>query len=301
MTNTVIDTMKSEDLHRACNTHALKSDHKRKTFFKNNFSYVEPESICLGKNESGNECFVQYIPVKNTIVSLLSSESVRDQLQQIQTRVQTDNIFQDLWDGTNIKKNLLLKHTTSSIGIILYQDAFEVVNPLGSGRKKHKILAMYLTLANILPHNRLSLDQMQLVLLCREQDYKHFGQNLVFGSLVKDLKDFETNGVILPDGQLCKGTLYAISGDNLGSHNIGGFTENFSRSSYFCRYCEINREAFLADPLAKGPDRTPQSFQKHVENLSCNVESRDCGGVKFDSIFNELTYFHVCESRLSCV
>lgn len=191
--NTVIDTMKSEDLHRACNTHALKSDHKRKTFFKNNFSYVEPESICLGKNESGNECFVQYIPVKNTIVSLLSSELVKDQLQQIQTRVQTDNIFQDLWDGTNIKKNLLLKHTTSSIGIILYQDAFEVVNPLGSGRKKHKILAMYLTLANILPHNRLSLDQMQLVLLCREQDYKHFGQNLVFGSLVKDLKDFETN------------------------------------------------------------------------------------------------------------
>lgn len=35
--NTVIDTLKNEDLHRASNTHTLKTDHKRKTFFKSNF------------------------------------------------------------------------------------------------------------------------------------------------------------------------------------------------------------------------------------------------------------------------
>lgn len=228
----------------------------------------------------------------------MSSESVREQLQQVKTRVQPDNIIQDLWDGTNIENNLLLKHTASSLGIILYQDAFEVVNPLGSGKKKHKILAVYLTLANILPHNRSSTDQMQLVLLCREQDYKYFGQDLVFGSLVKDLKGLELNGVALLDDQLCKGTLCAIAGDNLGSHNIGGFTENFSKSSHFCRYCEIERGAFLTDPLAKGPDRTPQSYQRHVEAQSHNAEPRDCGGVKFDSIFNELTHFHVCQPGL---
>lgn len=118
----------------------------------------------------------------------------------------------------------------------------------------------------------------------------------MFGSLLKDLKDLELNGVSLPDGQVCKGTLCAIAGDNLGSHNIGGFTENFSKSSHFCRYCEIDRQTFLADPLAKGPDPTPQTFQKHVEALSCNVEASN--GVKFDSIFNERTYFHVCQPGL---
>lgn len=252
----------------------------------------------FGQNESGKECFGQYVPVKNTIESLLSSESVMEQLQQAKTRVQPENVLQDVWDGAIIEKNLLLNHTAPLLGVILYQDSFEVVNPLGSGRKKHKILAVYLTLANILPFNRSSIDHVQLVLLCREQVYKYFGQDLVFGSLVKDLKELELNGVTLRDGQLYKGTLYAIAGDNLGSHNIGGFTENFSKSSHFGRYCEIDREAFQADPLAKGPDRTPQSYHKNTEAASHNVEARSCCGVKFDSIFNQLAYFHVCQPGL---
>lgn len=63
-----------------------------------------------------------------------------------------------------------------------------------------------------------------------------FGQDLVFGSLMKELKYFELNVVTFPDGQFCKGTLYAIAGDNLGSRNSGCFTDNFSKSTYFCRY-----------------------------------------------------------------
>ncbi len=55
----------------------------------------------------------------------------------------------------------------------------------------------------------------------------------MFGSLMKDIKDCELNGVTFPDGQLCKGNLYAIAGDNMGSHNIGSFTENFRKSAYF--------------------------------------------------------------------
>lgn len=63
----VIDTLKSEDIFRACNTETLQTDHRRKTVFKNCFNYVEPESICGGQNESGKECFAQCIPVKNTV------------------------------------------------------------------------------------------------------------------------------------------------------------------------------------------------------------------------------------------
>lgn len=61
---------------------------------------------------------------------------MREQLQQIKPQAQPENIIQDLWDGTDIKENLLLKHTASSLGIILCQDSFEIVNPLGSGKKK---------------------------------------------------------------------------------------------------------------------------------------------------------------------
>lgn len=134
---------------------------------------------------------------------------------------------------------------------------------------------MYLTLADLMPHNRSSTDQMQLVLLCKEHDFKYFGQDLVMGTLVNDLKDLELNGVTLSDGKVYKGTLCAIAGDNLGSHNIGGFVEKFSRSSHFCRYCDISREAFHADPLIQSTKRTG-----HVQ--SSEGQSTSSGGVIFE-------------------
>lgn len=123
---------------------------------------------------------------------------------------------------------------------------------------------------------------MQLVLICREQDFNFFGQENIFQSLIKDLKDLEVSGVILPDGQVFLGTLTAICGDNLGSHCIGGFVENFSKSLKFCRYCNIDRETFREDPLSKGTKRTVESYKEHAENdgASSAVE-----GIKFDSFF----------------
>lgn len=215
---------------------------------------------------------------------------MQEQYKQVHSSIGSKDILKDVWDGKNIAENVLFQ------SLILCPDAFEVVNPLGSGKKKHKILAMYLTLADLMPHNRSSTDQMQLVLLCKEHDFKYFGQDLVMGTLVNDLKDLELNGVTLPDGKVYKGTLCAIAGDNLGSHNLGGFVENFSRSSHFCRYCDINREAFHTDPLIQGTERTVQSYRGHVQ--SSEGQSISCGGVKFDSVFNTLKYFHVCQPGL---
>lgn len=87
---------------------------------------------------------------------------------------------------------------------------------------------------------------------------------------------------MLPDGQVCKGILRAIAGDNLGSHSIGGFLENFSGSKYFCRYCEINKDVLQADPLSKANTRTSESYKNHVQNIE--EHSVHSGGVKFDSI-----------------
>lgn len=61
----------------------------------------------------------------------------------------------------------------------------------------------------------------------------------VFSELLTDLKQLEENGIIMGDGFVVKGALYCTAGDNLGSHTIGGFTENFSSSEYFCRYWSL--------------------------------------------------------------
>ncbi len=67
---------------------------------------------------------------------------------------------------------------------------------------------------------------MYLVMLCRDEDFKFFGQQQVFTPLLSDLKDMEEFGIVLKNGEKVRGTVIAIVGDNLGSHSIGGFTEN---------------------------------------------------------------------------
>lgn len=114
------------------------------------------------------------------------------------------------------------------------------------------MLAVYSTLTDILPHNRSITNQMQLVLLCREQDFKYFGMNKVFEPLIKDLKVLEERGIVISDGSLVKGTLVAISGDNLGSHSVGGFLESFNCADDFCHYCEIDRDTFVNQPQLSG-------------------------------------------------
>lgn len=112
-------------------------------------------------------------------MTLFKNESLHEQYTVTCLQPSTDGVYQDVKDGEGFQSNPMLKADPSSLGLILYQDAFEVVNPLGSGKKKHKVLEVYLTLTDILPHNRSSIDQMQLVLLCRERDFKYFGVNKV--------------------------------------------------------------------------------------------------------------------------
>lgn len=71
---------------------------------------------------------------------------------------------------------------------------------------------------------------MPLVLLGREKDFKEFGHAKVFSELLTDLKELEENEIVPLDETVVKGALYCIAGDNLGSHYICGFSENFSPS-----------------------------------------------------------------------
>lgn len=120
----------------------------------------------------------------------------------------------------------------------MYQNAFDV-NALGSANKKQDC-GVYFTLANFDPFYRSSIDNLQLMLLCNERDFKYFANDKLFSTMLSDLRDLETNGLEI-SGHAVKAAVFCITGDNLGSHNIGGFTENVSTSNYCCRYCLATR------------------------------------------------------------
>ena len=174
--------------------------------------------------------------------------------------------------------------------MILYQDAFEVVNPLGSAKSKHKLVGVYYTLGNLPSYMRSNINHIQLVLLCKDSYIKKFGVSTVFKKLVDDLKVLETVGVEGRNGEFIKGTLHSIVGDNLGSHTIGGFQESFA-STHFCRYCSISNIDFKNDPLLVGDLRDYESYNLHAGS-SKNF------GVKYNSVFNELAHFHVAKPGL---
>jgi len=64
------------------------------------------------------------------------------------------------------------------------------------------------------------------------------------------LIDLEAHGLAVT-GNVIKVRLICVVGDNLGSHWLGGFSTNFSCSSYYiCRYCLVRngmQSQFSAD------------------------------------------------------
>ena len=65
-----------------------------------------------------------------------------------------------LTDGSAFKNNALFSVDPSALQIIFYQDAFEVCNLLGSSKKKHKIVGVYMSLGILLPHHCSAVDIM---------------------------------------------------------------------------------------------------------------------------------------------
>ena len=127
---------------------------------------------------------------------------------------------------------------------------------------------------------------IQLVLLSEEKhltslsSYKSF-----FSPLIRNLKKQESEGINVGIGKSVCGTVAYISGDDLGSHWLGGFVCNFSSSSHFCRYCHVSRNEFLSDPFSTGDVRTVASYKAALQQLHQSPgEHVQC--IKHHSVFN---------------
>ena len=113
------------------------------------------------------------------------------------------------------------------------------MNPLGAGRGKHKVIQIFLSLAEIPRTQRSKIDRIQLVGVVKEKVVKQFGFKKVYRRLVEDLIKLE-EGVTVhhPVQRLVKCGLLLHPSDNLEAHSVGGFSQSFS-SLDICRFCHI--------------------------------------------------------------
>lgn len=272
----------------------LTTHHRRLQYYKRHFNYVQPVEVTLGYDDRGQRRHYHYIPLLDTLRVMLKKGS---ETQQSFNRIRVeDSTLCDFIDGHAIRSNAMFATDPDSLKVMLFHDAFRVANPLGSAKQKHKVLAVYFTLGNFYPHIRSTVDQIQLLLLCTEKDCKYFGVDKVFSELVSDLC-LEEKGISFED-KIYRGTVACIMGDNLGSHMIGGFTENFSFAQYFCRYCLITKDVFLSNPLTVFTHRDPADYNESVQFLESHPEVTMHHCIKGNSVFNKLSHFHVCQPGL---
>lgn len=286
------------ELHYFNNIHdrftgQLRSSFIRKKYFKSEFNFVAPLSIKLGESR-GKICNFYYVPLLETLKVLLGKSNIRTQILTHDNN-SVDDVFANITDGSVYKNNQYFMDNPTVLRLLLFQDAFEICNVLGSARKKYKIIGIYMNVGNVQPFHWSKVDNISLVALVFERHLNQFGFTKIFDIIVKDIRTLETEGIEVAN-HIIKGTLFAMLGDNLGSHQIGGFSENFSFSPYICRYCYIKTED-LNTQFDKFKYRSKDFYETDIQIKFATNDSHH-RGVKFDSILNSLKYFHVCNPGL---
>lgn len=271
----------------------LSTKYRRQQFMKENLSLTEPVEYILG---SDKEKTYQYVPILPLLSQLVNNRHIQDTILQNRRPFDVSSGYKSLHDGLFLRENNFLCEDELRLPLILYIDDFEVCNPLGTSRKKHKVTAVYWVFADIPATLRSTLTSIYLAILCKADDVKQYGYPKVLEPLLQDLKSFEDNGVFIPSlGKVIKGTVLAVVADNLGAHSIGGFVEGFS-ASHFCRFCIGERSQIQEHEVREGrfPPRTKSSHSMHVRAaLSDLAEAHHCGVKRQCPISDTLSYFHV--------
>ena len=152
----------------------------------------------------------------------------------------------DFCDGSMFKEHELFSSYQNALQIIAYYDELEIVNPIGTYVKKHKLGCLFFTLGNVRPRYRSVLKAINLVGVVKYEDIKGEETNIdsFLAPFVNDLKKLYCDGLTVTINGITQtyyGGLLAFLADNLASHTLGGFKESMSFALRVCRSCFCTR------------------------------------------------------------
>ena len=128
----------------------------------------------------------------------------------------SDCSLRDVKDGGLYRNNSYFQQNPGAYTMMLYSDAIELVNPLGAGRGKHKVIQIFFSLCEIAKHERSKIDKIQLVAVFKEKLIKQFGYKKIYQELIEDLKRLEAGvTVFYPVERIVKCGLLIHPADNL--------------------------------------------------------------------------------------
>lgn len=283
----------------------FETEYRQKTFFQHSDTFLQAEELPLGIGYypcnnpiTGNVLQVmktisfQYIPIKPLLKLILEKTDILKIVSAY--RPSNDTLLRDFHDGSYCRESEFLSQT-NTIKLILYNDDFEVTNPLSPKAGTHKLGAVYFTIANVPPKYRSTLTNMFLLMLYTSSDAKMYGYEPLLAQFIVDMNSLSTDGLDIRtehfDGNIKVGIAQVV-GDNLGIHSLFGFAEGFT-ANYSCRICKMHRNDTRQE-LIENSDliRTSENYQIDVD--AQNLQET---GIKKMCPLHKINNFHVTHNR----
>ena len=209
------------------------------------------------------------------------------------------DLLTDFCDGTVFSNHSLFSTNKHALQIVGYYDDLEVVNPLGSYMKKHKLGCLYFFLGNIRPQYRSTLKNIHLVAVGQTEDIQHYGTNAFLTPFVEDLKKLYLDGLSIKVGDnnvILNGGLIAFLADSLAAHAIGGFKGSMSFSLRVCRTCMVTPDQIQQCYSESSCTlRTPENHFEQCSLLEGHLRNHfsTTYGINFLSVLEEVPGFSV--------
>ncbi|XP_047998826.1 uncharacterized protein LOC125236159 isoform X1 [Leguminivora glycinivorella] len=290
------------DIFKNC-FQAIDTEHRLINLFNASGKLVKPIKKKIGVSKAPKRVdskvimtlkdeYVHLVPLRNSLKLFLELPQVLQTILDYQRYLSsTENVLLNVVNGVLWKLKAEHEHCSDiSIPIYIYYDDFENGNPLGSHAGKHKIGAVYCSIATIPPQFASRLENIFLALLFYSNQRVNFGNKAVFQPLLDELNFLENCGIdILSNNEKLKVKFYliALSGDNLGLNSIMGYMESFSASNY-CRICTMNKQE-CQTAISESEEKI-RSRANYNHCLANNI------GVKELCVWNSLDSFHACEN-----
>lgn len=124
----------------------LGTAYKRNQYLKEHFSIVEPLEYILDAKEGRT---FQYVPILQSLSQILKNSDIQEKVLKSTRHCISSGHYSSFHDGSHFKENTFLSGEELRLSLLLYSDDFEICNPLGTSRKKHKVTGVYWVLADI--------------------------------------------------------------------------------------------------------------------------------------------------------
>ena len=227
---------------------SISTDHLFRKYCLDHLNYLEPQVQEIGKIKVNDEeievtdKFI-YIPIIEVLKRYLATPEVWASISSEGNW--TSDALGNFKSGSIYKRHELFQRYSDALRLIFYCDEIEVVNPIGSAKGKHKLCCVYFMVDNIQSNWKSSLQNIHLCLIVKYKLIREYGYANILAPMIRDVKKLESTGMIIQPHEGGShhrfGTIIGMCGDNLSSHAIGGFVNNFS-SAFTCRVCLAKKD-----------------------------------------------------------